>query len=51
LRLRARFQSPLVPGGEITLEHGPGAAGDVHFRVRSAQGDLALALGYARIAA
>ncbi|HEV7501000.1 MAG TPA: MaoC/PaaZ C-terminal domain-containing protein, partial [Vicinamibacteria bacterium] len=46
-RLRARFQAPIVPGGDIGLAHGPGASGQAHFRVGNARAETALADGYA----
>jgi acyl dehydratase len=49
-RLCARFQAPIVPGGEIGLTHGAGADGDVHFRVVNERGEVALADGYAQVA-
>ena len=49
-RLRARFQAPIVPGGEVGLTHGPGPEGDVHFRVSNVRGETALAGGYAQVA-
>lgn len=46
-RLRARFQAPIVPGGDIALAHGPGGKGQAHFRVANARTETALADGYA----
>jgi acyl dehydratase len=45
-RLRARFQAPIVPGGDILLAHGPGDAGQAHFRVGNTRAETALADGY-----
>ena len=47
-RLRARFQSPVVPGGTITVAHA-GIGGDVHFEVANERGQTALAGGYAQV--
>ena len=48
-RLRGSFKVPVVPGGAIALFHGPGDPGDVHFRVTNAEGETALADGYAQL--
>jgi acyl dehydratase len=51
LRLRARFKAPIVPGGALELDHGPGAGeGQAHFRMTTPQGAIALDGGFARIA-
>jgi acyl dehydratase len=51
LRLRARFEAPIVPGGAVELLLGPGAEDDqVHFRMTNPQGEVALDGGFARIA-
>jgi acyl dehydratase len=47
-RLRARFTTPIVPGGEVRLAHGRGDGG-VHFEIRTERGDLALSGGYAEL--
>jgi len=48
-RLRARFQAPIVPGGEIVLRCGADETGGVHFRVANGRGETALAEGYAQL--
>lgn len=51
LRLRARFKAPIVPGGAMELDHGPGTDdGQVHFRLTNPQGEVSLDGGFARIA-
>jgi len=51
LRLRARFKAPIVPGGAVEIDHGPGTDdGQVHFRMTNPQGEVSLDGGFARIA-
>ena len=49
LRLRAKFKAPVIPGHPITLFHGAGSPGEIHFQVLNHEGAVALADGFASL--